>query len=94
MPGSPEKKTGNKINKILLFLATKIAITGRHATSLLVDITHYWLFKSLMVDISHYWLFKFLAVRQISSRSLVNVNCKYVSEEICPVLVKTAIHKM
>ena len=56
--------------------------------SLLVDITHYRLFKSLMVDITHYWLFKFLVVRQISGRSLVNVNWKYASEEIYPVLLK------
>ena len=35
--------------------------------SLLVDITHYWLFKFL-VEV------KFLVGRQISSRSLVNVN--------------------
>ena len=46
---------------------------------------------SLLVDITHYWLFKFLVGRQISSRSLVNLNCKYASEEIYPVLL--AIHK-
>ena len=46
---------------------------------------------SLLVDITHYRLFKFLAEAkflegtQISSRSLVNVNC---SEEIYPVLLK------
>ena len=47
----------------------------------MVDITHYWLFKFL-VEV------KFLVGRQISSRSLVNVNCKYASEEIYPVLLK------
>ena len=52
--------------------------------SLLVDITHYWLFKFL-VEV------KFLVGTQISSRSLVNVNC---SEEIYPVLLKQyIIHK-
>ena len=43
---------------------------------------------SLLVDITHYWLFKFLVGRQISSRSLVSVNCKYASEEIYAVLLK------
>ena len=43
--------------------------------SLLVDITHYWLFKFL-VEV------KFLVGRQISSRSLVNVNCKSVKKSI------------
>ena len=43
---------------------------------------------SLPVYITHYWLFKFLVARQISSRSLVNVYCKYASEEIYPVLLK------
>ena len=52
--------------------------------SLLVDITHYWLFKFLVEVI-------FLVGTQISSRSLVNVNC---SEEIYPVLLKQyIIHK-
>ena len=52
--------------------------------SLLVDITHYWLLK-FFVEV------KFLVGTQISSRSLVNVNC---SEEICPVLFKQyIIHK-
>ena len=43
---------------------------------------------SLLVDITHYWLLKFLVEvkvrvgRQISSRSLVNVNYKYATEEI------------
>ena len=46
--------------------------------SLLVDITHYWLFKFLVEA-------KFLEGTQISSRSLVNVNC---SEETYPVLLK------
>ena len=46
---------------------------------------------SLLGDISHYWLFKFLVEvkfpvgTQISSRSLVSVNC---IEEIYPVLLK------
>ena len=52
--------------------------------SLLVDITHYWLFKFL-VEV------KFLVGTLISSRSPVNVNC---SEEIYPVLLKQyIIHK-
>ena len=46
--------------------------------SLLVDITHYWLFQ-ILVEV------KFPVGTQISSRSLVNVNC---SEEIYPVLLK------
>ena len=37
---------------------------------------------SLLVDITHYWLFKFLVGRQISSWSLVNVNCKYRKKSI------------
>ena len=49
--------------------------------SLLVDITHYWLLK-FVVEV------KFLVGRQISSRSLVNVNYKYATEEIYPVLLK------
>ena len=69
-----------KQTKIFLFLATKRLCS----VLLLVDITHYWLFKFL-VEV------KFLVGRQISSRSLVNVNCKYASEEIYPVLL--AIHK-
>ena len=50
-----------------------------------------WAYYSLLVDISHYWLFKFLVElkflvgTQICSRSLVNVNC---SEEIYPLLLK------
>ena len=52
--------------------------------SLLVDITRYWLFRFLLEV-------KFLVGTQISSRSLVNVNC---SEEIYPVLLKQyIIHK-
>ena len=46
--------------------------------SLQVDITHYCLFKFLVKA-------KFLEGTQISSRSLVNVNC---SEETYPVLLK------
>ena len=49
--------------------------------SLLVDITHYWLFKFL-VEV------KFLVGRQISSRGLVNLNCKYASGEIYLVLLR------
>ena len=54
LPGSSEKKTGNKIG-VLSFLATK-----RLCSSLLVDITHYWLFKFLKV--------KFFVGTQISSQ--------------------------
>ena len=43
--------------------------------------THYWLFKFL-VEV------KFLIGRQISSRGLVNVDCKHASKEIYPVLLK------
>ena len=46
--------------------------------SLLVDITRYWLFRFLLEV-------KFLVGTQISSRSLVIVNC---SEEIYPVFLK------
>ena len=49
--------------------------------SLVVEITNYWLFKSL-VEV------KFLVGRQISSRSLLNVNYKYASEEIYSVYLK------
>ena len=66
-----------KQTKVFLFLATKRLCP----VLLLVDITHYWLFKFL-VEV------KFLEGRQISSRSLVNVNCKYASDEIYPVLLK------
>ena len=45
---------------------------------LLVDNPHYWLFKFL-VEV------RFLAGTQISSRSLVNINC---SEEIYPALLR------
>ena len=47
----------------------------------MVDITYYWLFKFL-VEV------KFLEGRQISSRNLVNMNCKHASAEIYPVLLK------
>ena len=66
-----------KQTKIFLFLATKRLCS----VLLLVDITHYWLFKFLVKV-------KFLVGRQISSRSLVNVNCKHANEEIYPVLLK------
>ena len=68
------RKKTRKQTKIFLFLATK----RLSSYSLLVDITHYCLFKFL-VEV------KFQVGRQISSRSLVNVNCKYATEEICPV---------
>ena len=45
---------------------------------------------SLLVDITHYWLFRFLVGTQISSRSLVSVK---FSEDILSCIVKTAIHK-
>ena len=67
------QKKNRKQTKIFLFLATK------RMCSLLI--THYWLFEFL-VEV------KFLRGRQISSRNLVNVNCKYASEEIYPVLLK------
>ena len=74
-----QKKKGNKQKH-----SSSLQLKGCAQDSLLVDITHYWLFKFL-VEV------KFLVGRQISSRSLVNVNCKYASEEIYPVLL--AIHK-
>ena len=65
--------------------------TKKHSYSLqLKGCAQYW----LLVDINHYWLFKFLVEvkflvsRQISSRSLVNVNYKHASEEVYPVLLK------
>ena len=69
-------KKGNKQKS-----SYSLQLKGCAQYSLLVDITHYWLFKFL-VEV------KFLVGRQISSRSLVNVNCKYASEEIYPVLLK------
>ena len=71
-----KKKTENR-QKYSYFLQLK----GCAHYSLLVDITHYWLFKFL-VEV------KFLVGRQISSRNLVNVNCKYATEKIYPVLLK------
>ena len=70
------RKKGNK-QKYSYSLTLKVCAQY----SLLVDITHYWLFKFL-VEV------KFLVGRQISSRSLVSVNCKHASEEIYPVLLK------
>ena len=66
-----------KQTKVFLFLATKRLCS----VLLLVDITHYWLFKFLVKV-------KFLVGRQISSRSLVNLNCKYASGEIYLVLLR------
>ena len=71
-----QKKIGNKQKYFY-----SLQLIGWAHYSLLVDITHYWLFK-LLVEV------KFLVGRQIYSRSLVNVNCKYASEEIYPVLLK------
>ena len=73
------QKRGNKQK-----YSYSLQLKGCAQYSLLVDITHYWLFKFL-VEV------KFLIGRQIS-RSLVNVNCKYASEETYP-QIKTPIHK-
>ena len=70
------RKKGNKQK-----YSYSLQLKGCAQYSLLVDITHYWLFKFL-IEV------KFLVGRQISSRSLVNVNCKYASEEIYLVLLK------
>ena len=79
LPGSSEKKQETK-----QLFCYSLQLKGCAHYSLRVDITHYWLFKFL-VEV------KFLVGTQISSRSLVNVNC---SEEIYPVLLKQyIIHK-
>ena len=67
LPAFLEKK-GNKQT-----YSSSLQLKGCAQYSLLVDITHYWLFKFL-VEV------KFLVGRQISSRSLVNVNCKYAKQ--------------
>ena len=61
------QKRGNKQK-----YSYSLQLKGCAQYSLLVDITHYWLFKFL-VEV------KFLVGTQISSRSLVSVNC---NEEI------------
>ena len=75
-----QKKTGN----IIAVFCYSLQLKGCAHYSLLVDITHYWLFKFL-VEV------KFLVGTLISSRIPVNVNCR---EEIYPVLLKQyIIHK-
>ena len=72
-----KKKKKRKQTKIFLFLATKrlclVLITGRHYSLLVIQISS---------------KVKFLDGRQISSRSFVNVNCKYVSEKFYLALLK------
>ena len=70
------QKKGNKQK-----YSYSLQLKGCAKFSLLVDITHYWLFKFLGEV-------KFLVGRQISSRSLVNLNCKYASGEIYLVLLR------
>ena len=71
-----KKNTGNKQK-----YSYSLQLKGCAHYSLLVDIIHYWLLKFL-VEV------KFRVGRQISSRSLVDVNYTYATEEIYPVLLK------